>query len=279
MTASGRPVPDVVKACCAAAYQHEAVALLLGESYHPGGPDLTRRLAAAMDLAPGSRVLDVASGPGSTALLLAAEFGCTVEGVDLGEQSIQRATHAAAARGLSDRVRFTPGDAEALPFPDDSFDAVVCECSLCTFPDKARAAAELARVLRPRGRVGITDVTLTPGALPAELADLAGWVACLADAQTATGYAQLLHSAGLVVTTKEDHSHALAELVDRVEARLRALRMAARAVPALSGVDLDRVIGLVQQAAAAIDNAAIGYSLLVAAKPDCTPGRRPASPT
>ena len=68
---------DAVKACCAAVYEHDVVALVLGESYHPGGLDLTRRLARLLELRPAQRVLDVASGPGTTAFLFADEFGVT----------------------------------------------------------------------------------------------------------------------------------------------------------------------------------------------------------
>ena len=84
-----------VKACCAAAYSHDAVALLLGESYHPGGLALTRRLASAVGLQPGWRVVDVASGPGTTARLLAADYAATVDGVELGESAVERARSAA----------------------------------------------------------------------------------------------------------------------------------------------------------------------------------------
>ena len=59
--------PEELKVCCSTAYQRDAVALILGESYHPGGLDLTRRLARSIDLRTGQRVLDVASGPGATA--------------------------------------------------------------------------------------------------------------------------------------------------------------------------------------------------------------------
>ena len=65
----------------------------------------------------------------------------------------------------SGKVRFHLGDAERLPLPDNTFDALVCECAFCTFPDKATAAAEFARVLRPGGRVGIADPWPTPGRL------------------------------------------------------------------------------------------------------------------
>src|SRR6516165_12492960 len=133
MAVTGRSAPASaqVKACCAAAYSQDAVALVLGGSYHPGGLALTRRLAGALGLRPGWRVVDVASGPGTTARLLAAEYAVTVDGVELGEPAVQRARVAAAEAGLSGRVRFHRGDAERLPLPDGLADAVVCECALC----------------------------------------------------------------------------------------------------------------------------------------------------
>jgi SAM-dependent methyltransferase len=148
---------EQIKACCATTYGTDAVALVLGEAYHPGGLALTRHLASTLGLRAGDRVADIAAGPGTTARLLAAEHGVTVAGVDLDESTVERARAAAERAGLSAQVRFHLGDAERLPLPDNAFDAVVCECAFCTFPDKATAAAEFARVLRPGGRVGITE--------------------------------------------------------------------------------------------------------------------------
>jgi arsenite methyltransferase len=253
-----------VKACCASAYQRDAVALILGESYHPGGLDLTRRLARALGLRPGQRVLDVASGPGTTALLLAAEFGVDVVGVDLGEQAVARAGARAAEQGFGHRVRFQVGDAERLPLEDASVDAVVCECAFCTFPDKPTAAAEIARVLRPGGKVGITDVALDAGRLHAELTTLAGWVACLADARTVEEYVELLARAGLHVTRRESHDDALARMIELIDARLVAFRMAK--VPALAGIDFDVARERTALAAGAVRDGIAGYTLLVAEK-------------
>ena len=190
------PAAEELKLCCANAYQRDAVALILGDSYHPGGLGLTRRLAGHSRSRRGERVLDVASGPGTTAFLLAAEFGVAVEGVDLGDQAVAAANAKAAEQGLDDVAQFHVGDAERLPLPDESVDAVVCECAFCTFPDKATAAAEMARVLKPGGRIGITDVALDPKRLDVELQSLAGWVACLADARPVDEYVQLLASSG-----------------------------------------------------------------------------------
>lgn len=255
---------EALKACCAAAYGHDAVALILGPSYHPGGLELTRRLAGALRLRGGERVLDVASGPGSTALLLAEEFGVEVDGVDLSAEAVGRATSAAAEKGLGGRVRFVEGDAERLPFPDESFDAVLCECALCTFPDKARAASELARVLRPRGRLGITDVTLDHTRLDPELASLAGWVACLADARPVAEYVALLAGAGLAITASEPHDGALAQMVEQIEGRLRALSMlVSLPIP----FDVESALRHCGSAARAVASGVAGYHLLVARKP------------
>lgn len=248
-----RSDPGAVKACCSAAYRHDAVALLLGESYHPGGLALTRRLADRLKLHHGQRVADIASGPGTTARLLAGEYGVMVDGVDLNPSTVD-----------TPGVRAHVGDAERVPLPDGQFDAVVCECAFCTFPDKKTAAAEMARVLKPGGRVGITDVALEPTRLDAELRSLAGWVSCLADARPVGQYVEMLAGAGLTVTHTESHDDALARMVEQIDARLVAFRMAK--VPALADVDFDLARERTAQAARAVRDGIAGYSLLVAEK-------------
>lgn len=260
------PTPEVTKACCAAAYDGDAAAMLLGTSQHPGGAELTRRLADRLALRPGQRVLDVASGRGTTALLLAAEYGVRVDGVDLGEGSVASATAAAGERGLADRVRFRSGDAERLPFEAGSFDAVVCECALCTFPDKPAAATEFARVLEPGGRLGITDVTVDPDRLHHRVRELAGWVACLGDARPLAEYVRLLAAAGLPVAHTESHDEELARMVERATARLRLARMVERTAPALEGMELDGALEVAGLADEAVRNGVAGYALLVAGK-------------
>ncbi|MGH9247222.1 MAG: class I SAM-dependent methyltransferase [Acidimicrobiales bacterium] len=256
---------EAVKACCATAYGVDLVGLFLGESYHPGGAALTRRLADTMNLQPGQRVLDVAAGIGTTALLLAAEHHVDVLGVDLGDTQVTRARARATDAGLAAQVRFEIGDAERLPVDDATFDAVVCECSFCTFPDKDTAAAELARVLRPGGQVGITDVWLEPSRLHPELQGLAGRIACIADARPIAEVRAILERAGLVVTAVERHDHALLDTIDRVLTRLRAARLANLA--ALRRFNLTSGIEFARRAAAAVERGDAGYMLLTATKP------------
>ena len=257
--------PNVVKACCASAYGTDLVSMLLGDSFHPGGADLTRRLATALDLQPGQQVLDVASGIGTTALLLAEERKVDVLGIDLGDSQVSRARARASDVGLSGRVRFELGDAERLPVHDDAYDAVVCECAFCTFPDKATAAAELARVIRPGGQVGITDIWLDPTKLEPELQGLAGRIACIADARPIDEVQTILECAGLVVTHIERHDEALLDTIDRVATRLRAARLLNVAM--LRRFNIARGIELADRATEAVQRGDAGYMLLTATKP------------
>ena len=260
------PTPEDTKACCAAAYGSDVAAMLLGDSYHPGGMALTRRLAGQLALPPGSAVLDIASGPGTTALLLARELGVRVEGVDLSAANVALARGAADYAGLADRVTFTVGDAERLPHPDAPYDAVVIECAFCTFPDKRAAVSEIARVLRTGGRLGLADVLVDPDSLPAELTTVAARIACIADAMPMTGYAELLEAAGLRVTHTEPHDEALSRMIDQIEARLTVVRLTAGDRLQTSGIDLDSVGPTLAAARKAVADGVLGYGMLVAEK-------------
>jgi hypothetical protein len=259
--------PEQIKSCCAAAYSSDAVALLLGDSYHPGGAALTRRLATLLKLAPGQRVADVASGPGATARLLATEYAVTVEGVDIAAPVVQRAQEAAAGMGLTGAVRFHLGDSEALPFAEHIFDAVITECAYCTFPDKSAAAAEFARVLRPGGRIGLADVTIADTGLPDELTTVSAWVACIADARPLTRYIDILTNSGLYITHTESHDDALARMIDQIEARVHLARMTLPQALSDAGVDTDAILGFIEIARRAVADGLIGYALIVAQKP------------
>src|SRR5437762_10500966 len=91
---SAQPVTDV-KSCCARLYESDIVRLLLGDSFHPGGLNLTSRLGKLLKLGPASRVLDVASGKGSSALHLADRFGCEVAGIEYSAENVHQANEAA----------------------------------------------------------------------------------------------------------------------------------------------------------------------------------------
>ncbi len=114
---------------------------------------ISMALAEAVGIAPGDEVLDVAVGDGNTAIL-AARAGATVTGVDLTPAQLDLARSRCAVEGVE--VDLREGNAEALPFPDGSFDVVVSSLGLIFAPDHDAAGSEAARVVRPGGRVGIT---------------------------------------------------------------------------------------------------------------------------
>lgn len=258
---------DQIKTCCADAYSSDIVTMLLGESYHPGGAALTRKLADRLGLRSGEqRVADIACGRGPTARLLACEYDVLVDGVDFSQINVNHAQDMVAQAELGDRVRFHRGDAERLPLPASIFDALVCECSLCTFPDKNVAAQEFARILRPGGLAGITDVTVTDAGLPAELTTLTAWVACIADARSVADLTGILARAGLRLRHVESHDDSLLQMIDRIDARITALRMVAPKTLADNGIQPDAVLTHTRLVAAAVKAGQIGYTLMIAEK-------------
>ncbi|KAA1249883.1 methyltransferase domain-containing protein [Mycobacterium simiae] len=259
--------PQQIKTCCADAYSRDIVTLLLGDSYHPGGARLTRRLADQLELRAGQRVADIAAGPGSTARLLATEYQVTVDAVELSEINVTRAQTAVAQAGLQQLVQIHHGDAEDIPLPDNTFDGLVCECALCTFPDKAAAAQQFARILRPGGLVGITDVTITDAGLPLELTSLSAWVACIADARSVTDYTGILERAGLRIRHVESHDKSLLDMIDRIDARITALAIAAPKTLADNGIQPETVRAFTGLARDEVKAGRLGYTLMIAEKP------------
>ena len=113
-------------------------------------------LCEALDLHAGQKVLDVAAGNGN-ATLAAARRWCDVVSTDYVPSLLERGRLRAAADGLS--IEFKEADAEALPFADGSFDAVVSTFGVMFTPDQDKAAAELLRVCRSGGKIGLANWT------------------------------------------------------------------------------------------------------------------------
>jgi arsenite methyltransferase len=199
-------------------------------------------------------------------VLAAREYGCLVAGVEYGEGAVVDAQRVADAAGLCDRVGFIVGDAEALPFEDGQFDAVLCECSLCTFADKPRALAEIRRVLRPAGRLALSDVVVDRPRLPRELDGALATVACIGEALSRAGYEELIAGAGLRPIRVESRDEEAAALAERVHDRLRAARILGVDRMEGSPVATGEAIELVQAARRAIAQGALGYAIFAAAR-------------
>jgi ubiquinone/menaquinone biosynthesis C-methylase UbiE len=128
------------------------------DEFHVGGLEATRELARVSSPEPGASVLDLGSGLGGPARLLAAEHDADVTGVDLSDEFVEVASTLTSLAGLDRRVRFESGDVTALPFADGSFDHAVTIHVAMNIADRAGFYAEARRVLRPGGRLAILDV-------------------------------------------------------------------------------------------------------------------------
>lgn len=202
-------------ACCAEFYEQDWVRALLGDHFHPGGEALTQRLFEDLHLSVGERVLDVACGTGTTGRLLVDGYDVEMVGLDYSAANVARARDLAGERD----VTYVQGSADALPFDDQSFDAVVVECAVSTFADKPTVASEIARVLRPGGRLAISDMAVYQ-ALPEDLAAFGrGW-SCVDDALTLEGYRDLFTEAGLTAIHVEDESQSLLDMVLSLKKKL-----------------------------------------------------------
>lgn len=121
-------------------------------------PRWRRALVSAIAPQAGERVLDVATGTGLVAFALAEAADCDVTGVDQSADMLARArARLAATSALRHRVSFVEGQAERLPFADSSFDALTFTYLLRYVDDRAATMRELARVLRPGGRIGMLE--------------------------------------------------------------------------------------------------------------------------
>lgn len=258
---------EEIKECCSDIYEQDWVRTLLGESYHPGGTDLTERIASHLALSADSHLLDIASGRGTSAVHMAKGNPGCITGVDLSEDLCSVARRTARTEGLADRLNFIRADSEDLPFGDSTFEAALCECAFCTFPDKEKASREIVRVLKPGGRLGLSDITVN-GDLPEELDGVLGWIACVADALPQEGYEEVFRSLGMTIKVSESHSKALRQMIVGVQDRFAALNL----VTELDGVempdfDLGRARELIQVALDAVDEGVLGYTLIIAEKP------------
>jgi ubiquinone/menaquinone biosynthesis C-methylase UbiE len=128
------------------------------DEFHTGGLEATRELARALAPEPGASVLDLGSGLGGPARLLAAECDCDVTGVDLSDEFVAVASSLTSLAELDERVRFRSGDVTALPFADASFDHAITIHVAMNIADRAGFYTEARRMLRPGGRLAILDV-------------------------------------------------------------------------------------------------------------------------
>jgi SAM-dependent methyltransferase len=149
------------------------------------------------DLHPGETVLDLGSGGGIDVLLSARRVGPTghVHGLDMTDEMLDLARRNAADAGAAN-VEFHTGQIEAIPLPDASIDVVISNCVINLSADKPAVFAEMFRVLRPGGRVGVSDIVAEDRLTPEQRAERGDWAGCTAGALSRAEYVDGLTAAG-----------------------------------------------------------------------------------
>ncbi|MFF8960616.1 SAM-dependent methyltransferase [Streptomyces sp. NPDC014894] len=188
---------------------------------------LTDLMIEKVVLSPGGHLLDVGCGIGGPAVRLARATGAEVTGITVSREQITLATRLAEHSGLGGRVRFGYADAMALPHPDASFDAAWLLESVIHMPDRARALREIARVVRPGGRVVLTDLC-ERAPLDGERQDTVDAffrAAEMSPMVTLDSYPELVRSAGLVLDEVLDITdHVMRRTTQELSRRMREAR-------------------------------------------------------
>jgi ubiquinone/menaquinone biosynthesis C-methylase UbiE len=166
----------------------------MGVTKHIGGWEATRELWRLCRLHEAREVLEVGCGVGVGPANIAKEFACRVVATDISEKMLEWARQRARSLGVADRIEFRQADVRSIPFDDNRFDAVIAESVVSFVDDKVGALAELRRVARPGGYVGVNEgIWLEPP--PAEAVvyfkNIAGTMC------TAAEYSAFLSQAGL----------------------------------------------------------------------------------
>jgi SAM-dependent methyltransferase len=221
--------------CCSDFYEQDWVRHLAEDIFHPGGVELTKKTLAAMNLPAGAAIADLGCGTGTTAIMLARDYDLRVSAVDISAANIERAVERLNPEHAT--VRFCRADAHDLPFKDSELDGLIAECTFSLFREQHKVLAEIRRVLKPGGKLAVTDMA-THGTLPDDIAAvLAPWT-CLADAVDQETYLEMFTTAGFEIQAMADESASLVSLVRMLKRKLLLGAGAALANDALPSLDL-----------------------------------------
>ncbi|MCW2958156.1 MAG: arsM [Solirubrobacterales bacterium] len=173
---------------------------------------------AVADLREGETVLDLGSGAGTDVLISARRVGPTgtAIGLDMTDEMLELARANTAEAGVQN-VRWVKGHIEQIPLDDDSVDVVISNCVINLSGDKDAVLREVARVLRPGGRLAVSDVIADADMDEATRRDVAAWTGCIAGALTREQFEGSLAAAGLedveIRETHRVHEHAASAIV------------------------------------------------------------------
>ena len=201
---AARRVKTGRSSCCGAEECDAITSRLYSEEESGGVPDQALQASlgcgnptALAKLNPGETVLDLGSGGGIDVLLSARRVGPSgkVYGLDMTDEMLALARENQKKAGV-DNVEFLKGEIEEIPLPDNSVDVIISNCVINLSADKDRVLREAFRVLKPGGRLAVSDVVIR-GEMPAEIRkSVELWIGCIAGALRDTAYIDKLEAAG-----------------------------------------------------------------------------------
>ena len=170
---------------------------------------------AVAAMQPGETVLDLGSGAGFDCFLAAGKVGLTgrVIGVDMTDAMLEKARASAEKSGLGN-VEFRKGEIEALPVDDNSIDVVISNCVLNLVPDKDQAFREIHRVLKPGGRLSVSDMAWDAEPAASVRSDMEALVGCIGGALVLDDYVSRLKRAGFARVDVEKHPEAACKMTE-----------------------------------------------------------------
>lgn len=229
-------------------YEQEELHALTGGTLRPGGQVLTRELLNFCAFMPGAAVLDIGCGPGHSLEMMAREYGLLPTGVD------PSATMLAKAEQQAPMAELLHASATALPCADERFDGVLCECVLSLCADLETSLSEMHRVLKPEGRLILTDIYCKQLSLQTRLPELKSCISRALPLETITDG---LIRAGFSLSLLRDRTDLLKQLAGQI---------------IFSHGSLEKFWGLfmdsdaAQRTSCALATAPLGYYVLVAEK-------------
>lgn len=207
----------------------------LGDTFRLGGLSLTARLAELAGLNSDSFILDIACGKGTTPCFLSQKYDCRVVGMDLSKKLVSIAQKKSENDALLSHVDLLVGDGEKLPFNDSTFDVVMSECSISLLPDKRAAAKEIERVMKPKGKLVISDVILR-SKISSRLNNQIAFASCVSGAESLNGYIKLFENVGFGDTFVEDHSEEMKRMAYQILVRFGSFETFSRRLAEDSGL-------------------------------------------
>lgn len=248
---------------CCSVYEHDWVEDFLGESFHPGGPELSDRTIADLQVESGMKILDVACGRGTSAIRM-AKLGAQVLATDASSKQLELAQ---AKLDGTEQINFQQIQAEHIPSELGPFQGILCECAFSLVQDQEKAAKAWLEALAPSGRLAISDMVVNQE-LPPSLAGEIGKLACLGNARSVKTYTSILEQAGFTNIVYHDEGPALLKTLGSMKRKLLVYGISRMAeITNDIGFTLTELKNALNDAKTAVKSGTLSYGRISAQKP------------